>query len=423
VSRRTLSLVAGALVVGLVVGASAVDGPLGSPGAAGSTPTPATATATVTRQTLDATTAVQGTLGFADSYAVANALGTEPDPVGAHEAYLAARGQYHLAVAAKHALHSPTTAQRQQATDAVASARALLRAATARVRLPRGVVTRLAAVGSIVQPGGVLYTLDATHPAVLMSGAVPAWRDLAAGVAAGVDVEQLETDLAALGFGSSGLIVDRHWDARTTDAVKRWQRSLGVARTGTVTLGSVVFEPGALRVTADLTSPGATVGPGTPVLQASSTRQVVTASVDPALQTQLKAGDTVSITLPDGRPTGGVVADVGSVAVAASNDGNGGDGGSSTPTIDVTVNLDDPGAGGTLDQAPVSVAITTATARDVLSVPVTALVALLEGGYAVQVKDASGLHYVEVTPGLFAGGWVEVAGPGLSEGQKVVVAQ
>lgn len=422
-SRRIIGLVAVALVVGLVVGL-AVAGPLGSPAAAQSTTPPATATATVTRQTLDATTTVDGTLGFADIYAVANALATEPDPTGAHQAYLGALAQYHQAVAAKNALRSPTAAQRQQANDAVTSAKASLDAATARLSLPRGVITELAAVGAVVQPGRVLYTLDASHPVVLMTGGVPAWRDLAAGVADGADVEQLETDLTALGFGSPALKVDRHWDAQTTDAVKRWQKALGVAQTGTVPLGSVVFEPGALRITSDATSLGATVGPGSPVLQATSTRQVVTASVDPALQTQLKDGDAVSVTLPDGQTTDGVISDVGSVAVApSSNGGNGGNGGNSTPTIDVTITLNDPSAGGSLDQAPVGVAITTATAKDVLSVPVTALVALLEGGYAVQVKDASGLHYVGVTPGLFAGGWVEVTGSGLSAGQQVVVAR
>ena len=58
-----------------------------------------------------------------------------------------------------------------------------------------------------------------------------------------------------------------------------------------------------------------------------------------------------------------------------------------------------------------------------LAVPVSALVALLEGGYAVQVDDAGQLRYVGVQLGLFANGLVEVSGTGLAEGQKVVVAQ
>ena len=54
--------------------------------------------------------------------------------------------------------------------------------------------------------------------------------------------------------------------------------------------------------------------------------------------------------------------------------------------------------------------------------PVNALVALLEGGYAVEVQSADGSrHYVSVTLGLFQDGYVEVSGNGISEGDSVVV--
>ena len=86
--------------------------------------------------------------------------------------------------------------------------------------------------------------------------------------------------------------------------------------------------------------------------------------------------------------------------------------------------LTDPGATGTLDQAPVQVAITTDAAKDVLVVPVTALVALAGGGYAVEVVDPDGTHrLVAVSLGLFddAQGLVQVSGSGLAAGQRVVV--
>ena len=51
----------------------------------------------------------------------------------------------------------------------------------------------------------------------------------------------------------------------------------------------------------------------------------------------------------------------------------------------MTVRLIQPAAAGHLDQAPVSVNIVSAQARDVLAVPVSALVALAGGGYAVEV--------------------------------------
>jgi peptidoglycan hydrolase-like protein with peptidoglycan-binding domain len=317
---------------------------------------------------------------------------------------------------------SAISAQVRQAKDAATVAKAALDAASARLDQPRGVLTQIAAVGTIVQPGQTLYTLDGGHPIVLMTGAVPAWRDLASGVADGIDVKELETNLGALGYAGDGFTVDDHWDAATTAAAKAWQKALRVAQTGVVALGEVVFEPTVLRITADSATLGATVQQGTPILGATSTAPVVTVALDPALQTTVTAGDAVSVTMPDGSTTGGTVSDVGTVATVAQGDRS--QGSNPTPTIEVMVAFDDPSSTRRLDQAPVSVNITTATADNVLAVPVSALVELLEGGYAVQVQADDGtLHYVRVELGLFATGWVAVTGQGLAEGQAVVVAQ
>jgi hypothetical protein len=126
----------------------------------------------------------------------------------------------------------------------------------------------------------------------------------------------------------------------------------------------------------------------------------------------VKAGDKVMITLPDGRVTPGVVSSVGKVAT-----------GGNTPKVTVTVTLKHPHAAGALDQAPVTVAITTATAPGALVVPVNALLAR-PGGYAVEEATAGGRHHlVPVTLGLFddAAGLVQVTGPGLAAGQRIVV--
>jgi multidrug efflux pump subunit AcrA (membrane-fusion protein) len=72
----------------------------------------------------------------------------------------------------------------------------------------------------------------------------------------------------------------------------------------------------------------------------------------------------------------------------------------------------------------VTVYITTATAHDVLAVPVTALLAHALGGYAVEVIGAGNIRrLVPVTPGIFddTSGLVQVTG-GLTPGQRVVVA-
>jgi multidrug efflux pump subunit AcrA (membrane-fusion protein) len=71
----------------------------------------------------------------------------------------------------------------------------------------------------------------------------------------------------------------------------------------------------------------------------------------------------------------------------------------------------------------VTVYITTATARGVLAVPVTALLAH-PGGYDVEVIGQGDTRlYVPVTPGIFddGSGLVQVSGT-LTAGQRVVVA-
>ena len=62
-----------------------------------------------------------------------------------------------------------------------------------------------------------------------------------------------------------------------------------------------------------------------------------------------------------------------------------------------------------LDAAPVSVRLARARRHHVLAVPVTALVATKGGGYAVEVaRTGLSPRLVAVTPGLFAGGYVEI---------------
>ena len=351
--------------------------------------------------------------GLASAQAALDAL-KRGDRAQASANLASATAQVNAARAALDALLHPTAGQLKAANDAVAVARAQLAAARATLHAPRGIVTRLAEIGSTVEPGGNLYTLDGSVPVVLMAGATPAWRAMAPGMTGGRDVRQLEQNLQDLGYGSADLTIDNHWDAATTAAVKAWQKALGVAQTGSIDLGRIVFEPSALRVTETSVALGGTVGPGSAVLAATTIRRVVSVDLDSAAQTSVKVGDTVDIILPDGTSTTtGVVSEVGTVATAGQNGEN--------PTISVTVTLDDPTATGALDQAPVQVAITTATATDVLAVPVEALVALLEGGYAVEIQQGAAQSYVGVQLGLFANGWVEITGNGLKDGQTVVV--
>jgi hypothetical protein len=216
--------------------------------------------------------------------------------------------------------------------------------------------------------------------------------------------------------------VDSAWNEfswATRAGVEKLQKHLGVDQNGTLALGEVVFLPTAARVTALQASLG---GPATgPVLRASSTARTVSVALDVSLQSEVKAGNRVAITLPDGRTTPGTVTTVGTVANAPSNTPGGADSG---PTVPVTIQPTDTSATGSWDQAPVEVAITEQTVPNVLAVPVFALLAQAGGGYAVEVADPGGTHrLVPVSPGLFddATGLVQVTGSGLAAGQQVVV--
>jgi multidrug efflux pump subunit AcrA (membrane-fusion protein) len=113
-----------------------------------------------------------------------------------------------------------------------------------------------------------------------------------------------------------------------------------------------------------------------------------------------------------------VISSVGTVAAAGQNGGS--------PTISVLVNPTDPAATGTWDQAPVNVTITTGSVSNVLVVPVDALLAQSNGGYAVEVAGADGVHHlVPVTLGLFddADGLVQVTGFSLGTGEQIVVPE
>jgi hypothetical protein len=251
-----------------------------------------------------------------------------------------------------------------------------------------------------------------------MYGNVPAWRALAEGVT-GQDVAQLNHDLVKLGYAGRADIAAPGWDYyswETAYAVQRLEEHRGVSSPpGSLSLGQVVFEPGALRVT---TVTGSLGGPASgPVLTATSDRHVVTIALDASQQSEVKAGDNVTVALPDGTTTPGVVSSVGTVATTSES------GGDATTTIPVQVKLTDPGAAGSLDLAPVTVNITTATAHDVLAVPVGALLAQSPVGYDVEVAGLGNTRrYVPVRPGIFddTSGLVQVTGA-LAPGQRVVV--
>ena len=282
-----------------------------------------------------------------------------------------------------------------------------------------GLVTWVPTAGTVVRRAQPPYALDRTSVRLLY-GSRPASRDLMLG-AYGADVRELQQNLRALGFGARGsLRVNGRFDIPTILALEAWQRAIRAPVTGTLPLGSVVFLPAAVRVTTLIAAAGAPVETGAPILSATSAQPAVLVPLDPGDVSQLAVGDPVLVTMPDGGTVRGRVATVGRVATAASSDTSQGGG---TPTVPVTVTLDDPHSGGALDQAPVQVAITEQQARNVLAVPISALLAQPGGGYALTLADGTTTRTVPVTTGLFddVAGKVEVAGPGLAAGMRVQV--
>ena len=282
-----------------------------------------------------------------------------------------------------------------------------------------GLVTWLPGVGSVIKRNGRLYELNGSVRPRLLFGPRPMWRTVKSGIDDGADILQLEQNLKALGYAPKGMKVDRHWDSRTTTAVKRWQRAAQLTVDGSVDGRDAVFLPRAVRVASRAVNVGQNTGPGQPVLQGTSTAKEVSVDLGTDRRDLVTVGQAVTISLPDDSEVSGHVTSIGRVATAH-QDVTGAPG---TPTIPVTIGLDDPSKVGELDQAPVTVHLVTDTHTNVLAVRVDALVALLEGGYAVEVVGADGSRrYVSVDLGLFQDGRVEISGNGLEAGERVVVA-
>ena len=275
-----------------------------------------------------------------------------------------------------------------------------------------GTVTGIAEEGSILGRGDTLVEID-REPVVLMFGDIPAFRTLAVDVK-GDDVFQLEENLVALGFGDEeGFVVDGDYDSATARAVTAWQVSVGASPDGVVNLGDVYFTPTTLRVGQNQVAIGDAVANGTPIMTTSVSSTFVTVELSTDDQDLVEVGDTVTVELPSGEQESALVTEVGTVVLANQQGGT---------YFEMTVTLDDPDAAPGLDEAPVDVIVVGDRADNALTVPVTALLALAEGGYAVEVVDAQGTTtLVAVDPGLFADGFVEVTSTSLEPGMVVLV--
>ncbi|MEW9554586.1 peptidoglycan-binding protein [Nonomuraea sp. NPDC050783] len=267
-----------------------------------------------------------------------------------------------------------------------------------------GTVTALARPGRVLRQGQALYRVD-REPVVLMYGRLPLYRPLRQGVKDGPDVRQLETALRALGHGE-GVTVDDRFSWATARAVRAWQKRAGLPVTGVVDAGQVVFLPSKVRVAKADVAVGDTVSPGRRMLTVTGTDRLVQLYLNVADRAAARKGARVEVELPDGGTVAGKVVMVGDVAEPREG----------VASVEVGVRIGRVRSG-IADRTPVTVLLESVSRRDVLSVPVEALLATAGGGYGLEI----GGRVVPVRTGVYGGGRVEISGPGLEAGTKVGV--
>ena len=283
--------------------------------------------------------------------------------------------------------------------------------------LAEGTVTRLANQGERLKRGDELFRLN-ERPVVLLYGKVPMYRDLTLG-ASGIDVRQLEKNLAALGYG--GFKVDDRYTSSTAAAVRAWQQDIAAAPTGTVARSDIVFLPSARQVDALRVAVGGHAVPGTPVLDLTGTQQIVSLQADLDDREIFEVDTAVTVVLPGGKEIRGTV-DATTVVQPSGSGGGFEETMESESILEGEIALSRNAAAG-LVGASVDVEVPIDERTDVLLVPVSALLALTEGGYGLEVVNEDGTTTIAaVQTGLFGGGEVEVEGDEIAEGTVVGVA-
>jgi peptidoglycan hydrolase-like protein with peptidoglycan-binding domain len=268
---------------------------------------------------------------------------------------------------------------------------------------PDGVVTSARPAGTVVGFGEELLRVD-NRPVFLAEGPIPMYRELAhqAEEMSGYDVTFLQMFLISAGFDDGGeMAATGEFDAHTRDAVKDWQKSIGIEQTGRVTPSDIVFSPAPLRIDSV-----PRVGTRFDLIEMTEATPTITVDADNDERKGLEVGRPVEIELADGTVLSGSVADQQRVIEA--------DGSVVWRTaFDVTGTI-----GG--DESSVLVRSTVVEADEVLIVPVSALLAVADGGFALELVEAEGRRLVPVEIGVVIDGRAAVTGE-IGEGDQVVV--
>ncbi len=273
--------------------------------------------------------------------------------------------------------------------------------------------------GEPVTAGDVVYVVD-EQPITALVLDEPLDRELSEGVDAGDDVLALEEMLAALGYGSD-MDIDDEFDETTTDAVLDWQQDL---QNGfeLVDVDGIVSSDDVIAISPDTivgdiaTYDSETLASGSVLWSTSSAsdQRVVETAVEVSDQSALTLDTTVDVEFPDGTLVPGTVS---SVATASTTDPTNPDA-DPTLAVDITV-AEVPESAAGLNEVDVTVKLVDEVAANAIVVPVSALVAVGDGTFAVEAMTTTGTTFVAVDPGMFNDGWVEVSG--IQPGTQVVV--
>ena len=269
---------------------------------------------------------------------------------------------------------------------------------------------------------------------LLMFGDLSVWRDMKEGIAPGEDINQLQLNLIALGYGTTETLeMDSIFDPNTAAAIMKLQSDLNLISSGEIGFGEIIFAPGTSMVNSSSTLPNigekiktsvelfsltpiekisTQIGSDGAISIASKSLQKIEIQVDVADQNLVLKGSEVEIELPDESTIVGIVHEVGSFAVVP-QDGD--------PFLEVSIAVEGSTEYFKWTGAVVTVNATKELAKGVLASPVNGLLALLSGGYALEILTETGTTLVPVETGIYADGWVEINGSGLQPGTEIIV--
>uniref|UniRef100_UPI0006E17D2B peptidoglycan-binding domain-containing protein n=1 Tax=Streptomyces atriruber TaxID=545121 RepID=UPI0006E17D2B len=350
--RRPLrtSLIALAAITVAAAAGVAATGTIGGDGgdSAGSAPSGPPATAKVERTTLTNTETVDGNLGYGDATTVQAPASSSGNGDG-QSAQNGGSGQ---------------SGQSGQSGSSGATG-------------SDGIVTWVPEEGKVIERGDTVYRVDQQR-IPLLYGSFPLYRTLASG-SEGDDVTMLEKNLRALGY--KGFTVDDTYDSATAAAVKEWQDDLNRKETGTVAAGDAVVASGARRVADVKASPGA--APSGSILSWTGTERIVAVDLDVQFEDLVEKGTEVAVELPDNTTVKAEVTDIGTPSTSKADDssdssgsGDSGSGGSDDKaTLPLELTVKDQKGLGRYQAAAVQVTLKAESRKDVLVVPVSALVA------------------------------------------------